>query len=315
MRSSGWSARSPIETAKTGVTVNAVCPGYTDTDLMRDSVSAHLGKTGSSHDEARARHISRTCRWARLIKPEEVAAAVVYLCSPDAAAVTGTAHGGRRWRDLMIDDRRRYRSTPRPRCRSGPHDHEAELRLWLRLLTCTTLIENEIRRRLRDRVRHHAAALRPDGAARPRAERHDARRVVAAHDGLERQRHRSRRAAGCAEGLVERRPAPNDRRVQIVTSDAGRPARLPTHGPRRTKTGSRRFSPGLRPAEIDTLMPVLAKTKASAAQGDRCRSRPMSRTANPVRCRLRLQGAARALRGRRQGRDADARSAGARRTR
>ena len=79
-----------VETAKTGVTVNAVCPGYTDTDLVRDSVASVSGKTGKSHDDVVAQYV-KDVPMARLIKPEEVAAAVVYLCSADAAAVTGTA--------------------------------------------------------------------------------------------------------------------------------------------------------------------------------------------------------------------------------
>ena len=79
-----------VETAKTGVTVNAVCPGYTDTDLVRQSVAAVSGKTGKSHDEVVAQYV-KDVPMARLIKPEEVAAAVLYLCSADAAAVTGTA--------------------------------------------------------------------------------------------------------------------------------------------------------------------------------------------------------------------------------
>jgi NAD(P)-dependent dehydrogenase (short-subunit alcohol dehydrogenase family) len=79
-----------VETAKTGVTVNAVCPGYTDTDLVRDSVASVSGKTGKSPDEVVAQYV-KDVPMARLIKPEEVAAAVVYLCSADAAAVTGTA--------------------------------------------------------------------------------------------------------------------------------------------------------------------------------------------------------------------------------
>lgn len=79
-----------VETARTGVTVNAVCPGYTDTDLVRDSVASVSGKTGKSHDEVVAQYV-KDVPMARLIRPEEVAAAVVYLCSAEAGAVTGTA--------------------------------------------------------------------------------------------------------------------------------------------------------------------------------------------------------------------------------
>ncbi len=85
-----------IETAKTGVTVNAVCPGYTDTDLVRDSVAAVSKKTGRSHDEIVAQYV-KDMPIARLVRPDEVAAAVLYLCSTEAAAVTGatlTVAGG-----------------------------------------------------------------------------------------------------------------------------------------------------------------------------------------------------------------------------
>jgi len=77
------------ETARRGVTVNAVCPGYTDTELVRDSIEAVAGKTGRAQDEVLADYV-RDAPIGRLIRPEEVAAAVLYLCSPEAAGVTGT---------------------------------------------------------------------------------------------------------------------------------------------------------------------------------------------------------------------------------
>jgi NAD(P)-dependent dehydrogenase (short-subunit alcohol dehydrogenase family) len=79
-----------IETAKSGVTVNAVCPSFTDTDLVRESVAAITKKTGRSEQDVLAQYV-KDVPMARLIKPEEVAAAVVYLCSAEAGAVTGTA--------------------------------------------------------------------------------------------------------------------------------------------------------------------------------------------------------------------------------
>jgi 3-hydroxybutyrate dehydrogenase len=85
-----------LETAKSGVTVNAVCPGYTDTDLMRESLRRIGDKTGRSQDDALAA-VLKDAPLGRLIKPEEVAAAVFYLCSAEAAAVTGatlTVAGG-----------------------------------------------------------------------------------------------------------------------------------------------------------------------------------------------------------------------------
>ena len=77
------------ETATRGVTVNAVCPGYTDTDLVRDSIARVAATTGRARTDVLAAY-EKDAPIGRLIRPEEVAAAVLYLCSPDAAAVTGT---------------------------------------------------------------------------------------------------------------------------------------------------------------------------------------------------------------------------------
>ena len=78
-----------IETARTGVTVNAVCPGYTDTEMMRESIARIVEKTGRTPAEAEAAMIKNN-PLGRLVKPQEVAAAVLYLCSADAASVTGS---------------------------------------------------------------------------------------------------------------------------------------------------------------------------------------------------------------------------------
>jgi NAD(P)-dependent dehydrogenase (short-subunit alcohol dehydrogenase family) len=77
------------ETAKTGVTVNAVCPGYTDTDLVRKAVDTVAARTGRSHEAVLAEMLVEE-PLGRLVAPEEVAAAVVFLCSAQAAAVSGT---------------------------------------------------------------------------------------------------------------------------------------------------------------------------------------------------------------------------------
>jgi NAD(P)-dependent dehydrogenase (short-subunit alcohol dehydrogenase family) len=78
------------ETIKTGVTVNAICPGFTDTDIVDQSLQRIMQTTGRSREDALAGILKGT-PMGRLIKPEEVAAAVVFLCLPEAAAITGTA--------------------------------------------------------------------------------------------------------------------------------------------------------------------------------------------------------------------------------
>lgn len=74
------------ELIATGITVNAVCPGYSDTGIVRDAVDNIVSKTGRSDDEARARFLNPQ---GRLIQPEEVATAVAYLVSDEACSVTG----------------------------------------------------------------------------------------------------------------------------------------------------------------------------------------------------------------------------------
>jgi NAD(P)-dependent dehydrogenase (short-subunit alcohol dehydrogenase family) len=78
-----------VETARRGVTVNAVCPGYTDTDMAASAVQ-NLVAAGRTDSEARALLV-RVIPRGVLTRPDEVAAAVGWLCSPQAAAVTGIA--------------------------------------------------------------------------------------------------------------------------------------------------------------------------------------------------------------------------------
>lgn len=79
-----------LETAETGVTVNAVCPGFADTDLMRESVARIREKTGREEAEIIADMV-RDNPQKRLIDPDEVADAVVWLAGEGARSVTGQA--------------------------------------------------------------------------------------------------------------------------------------------------------------------------------------------------------------------------------
>jgi len=78
------------ETAQTGVTVNAVCPGFADTDLVAESLDRIVAKTGRSRDEALAELVKHNPQ-GRLVAPGEVADAVLWLCGERARSVTGQA--------------------------------------------------------------------------------------------------------------------------------------------------------------------------------------------------------------------------------
>jgi NAD(P)-dependent dehydrogenase (short-subunit alcohol dehydrogenase family) len=77
-----------LETAKTGVTVNAVCPGFTDTDLVTRAVEVIQAKTGRTAEAAKA-DLAHFNPQDRLVQPTEVAEAVAFLCRREAAAMTG----------------------------------------------------------------------------------------------------------------------------------------------------------------------------------------------------------------------------------
>jgi NAD(P)-dependent dehydrogenase (short-subunit alcohol dehydrogenase family) len=86
----GFTRALALELASTRVTVNAVCPGYTDTDIVREAVAEVVARTGRTEAQARAALASRNPQ-KRLVAPEEVAAAVAWLCLPASRSVTGQA--------------------------------------------------------------------------------------------------------------------------------------------------------------------------------------------------------------------------------
>ena len=79
-----------MEVVRSGVTVNAVCPGYTDTDIVSEAVKAIVAKTGKDQDFAAA-SLTQYNPMGRLIRPEEVAATVLWLVKPGSESVTGQA--------------------------------------------------------------------------------------------------------------------------------------------------------------------------------------------------------------------------------
>jgi DNA-binding MarR family transcriptional regulator len=143
-----------------------------------------------------------------------------------------------------------------------PNDHKTELRLWLRLLTCTTLIENEVRKRLRDQFEvtlpRFDLLAQLDRAPSGMTLGELSQRMMVSNGNLTGLVDRL-----AEQGLIRRRPSPTDRRVQIVS--------LTGEGQRFFRVMARvnadwigEIFAGLSQRDIDALMGLLAKTKDSA---------------------------------------------------
>lgn len=86
----GMTRALALEVAMQGVTVNAICPGYVDTDIVRAAISEIVAKTGRTEEDA-MRHFTESNPQGRLVEASEVASAVSWLCSDGAVSVTGQA--------------------------------------------------------------------------------------------------------------------------------------------------------------------------------------------------------------------------------
>ena len=143
-----------------------------------------------------------------------------------------------------------------------PHDHKAELRLWLRLFTCKTLIEGEVRRRLRETF----DVTFPRFDLMAQLDRAPNGMTLGELSG--RMMVSNGNVTGLVErlleqGLLSRRPSPKDRRAQLVS--------LTSEGRRFFRAMARAngdwigdMLADLSADDIATLMQLLAKTKASA---------------------------------------------------
>jgi len=79
-----------LELASTPITVNAVCPGFTDTDLVAGGIDTIMKKTGRSREQAVA-ELAKHNPQRRLVTPAEVADTVLWLCGEGSGAITGQA--------------------------------------------------------------------------------------------------------------------------------------------------------------------------------------------------------------------------------
>ena len=161
-----------------------------------------------------------------------------------------------------MDDRTTIPLDAETKVAERPGDHKTELRLWLRLLTCTTLIESEVRRRLRENfditLPRFDLMAQLDRAPSGMTLGELSQRMMVSNGNITGLVDRL-----VKQGLIQRKPLPHDRRVQIVS--------LTAEGQREFRAMARinadwvgEIFQGLSPEDIEALMPLLAKTKDSA---------------------------------------------------
>ena len=78
-----------LETAETDITCNAVCPGFVKTAIIESQIHARMKKQGISYEEAEQEHLIEKHPSKKFIPPEDIASAVIYLCSDAAKHITG----------------------------------------------------------------------------------------------------------------------------------------------------------------------------------------------------------------------------------
>jgi 3-hydroxybutyrate dehydrogenase len=84
----GMTRSLALEVATRGITVNAVCPGYTETGLLEQSIEKIVAQTGRSEEEAREA-LLRSNPQRRFVTPDEVASSALWLCLPESRSITG----------------------------------------------------------------------------------------------------------------------------------------------------------------------------------------------------------------------------------